>query len=357
MKRFVKRLLPILAVLLTLGSLASCVKKENNAPDGMMIASAAGADYLLYVPTTWNLNTFYGVSGAYRDAKEQSTVSVNRFPSEGFSAGEGENRNAAYWERVCLPLIRERLLDGKAEEYTADEEHSAHPTVFGGQDAIYRHVTGISDGKTLHFVQVVAERGAYFYVLTFVATDTVFSFCVNDVDKIIREFVFSETAYLPEDEAWKPAKVKAPAGMKIASSNEVAYRFFVPEGWTVDREQRIFAAYDPTDRTNVSIIAYMPETSGMSVDEFFEMGTDLMTKTADAEAFTLIGKNDSATLGTRPAMTYDFTYRIGGNTYRYRQLIAIYRGMFYTLTYTATEAHFEEHLDALEAIVGAFVFR
>ena len=365
MKKFCKGSCLALALLLLLAALGSCVKKENNAPDGMMIASAAGADYLLYVPTTWNLNTFYGVSGAYRDASERSNVSVNRFPAGDFAAAEGEDRNAAYWEQVCLPVIRERLLDGRAEPFTADEEHADHPVVFGGKDAVYRHVSGLSDGVTLHFVQVVAERTvreneadkSYFYVLSFVATEAAYSRWATDVDAIIREFTFSDTTYLPEDEAWKPAKVKAPSGMKIASSNEVAYRLFVPEDWVVDREQRIFAAYEPNDRTNVSVVAYLPPESGLSVDDFFAMENELMQSTAGAEGFALLSQSEDGTLGQRPAKIFDFQYRIGANTYRYRQLIAIYKGMFYTLTYTSTEEHFAEHLDALEAVAAAFIFR
>lgn len=354
MKRRMKRFAALLGVLLLLGALASCVKKENDAPNGMMIASAAGADYYLYVPTTWNLNTFYGISGAYRDASSQSTVSVNRYSADGFDAGEDPDRNVAWWEQTCLPLLRERALNKDVTVYADD----THATVLGGADASYRHTSAVTDGKTLHFVQVVAERGGYFYLFTFTATETLYSICLGDVEKMLKEFAFAEEPYYPEDYAWKPAKVTAPEGMKIASSDEVAYRFFVPESWTVDYDQRIFAACDPNDRTNVSVIPYMPSTDGMSVAEFFTMGNDLMLEAADAEGYTLNGhETEGVTLGGRPAAKYDFTCTIGGNTYHYIQVIALYKGMFYTVTYTAAEAHFAEHLDELNAILQAFVFR
>ena len=354
MKQGMKRLAALLGVLLLLGALASCVKKENAAPDGMMIASAAGADYYLYVPTTWNLNTFYGISGAYRDASSQSTVSVNRYSAAAFCTEEGADRNAAWWEQTCLPLLRERALNG---EVTIHED-DAHATVLGGADACYRHTSAVTDGKTLQFVQVVAERGGYFYLFAFTATETLYSICLDDVGKMLKEFVFAEEPYVPEDYAWKPAKVTAPEGMQVASSDEVAYRFFAPASWTVDYDQRIFAAYDPNDRTNISVIPYMPSTDGMSVAEFFTMGNDLMRETADVEGYTLLGhETEGVTLGGRPAAKYEFTFVIGGRAYHYVQVIALYKGMFYTVTYTAAEAHFAAHLDEWNAVLQAFVFR
>ena len=355
MKSIVKRIVALLVALLSVGVLASCVKKENAAPNGMMIASAAGADYYLYVPTTWNLNTFYGISGAYRDPSAQSTVSVNRYSAAAFCTEEGADRNAAWWEQICLPLLRERALNG---EVTIHED-DAHATVLGGADASYRHTSAVTDGKSLHFVQVVAERGGYFYLFTFTATDELYEFCIDDVEKMLKEFIFSDEPYVPEDYAWKPAKVTAPEGMKVASSDEVAYRFYVPKSWTVDYDRRIFAAYEPNDRTNVSVAPYWPSTDGMSIAEFFTMENDLMRQTADVENYTLISyeSGENITLGGRPAARYEFTYTVGGNTYRYIQVIALYKGMFYTVTYTADEEHFAAHLDEWNAILQAFAFR
>ena len=359
MKVIVKRFAAMLLLgLLTVGIFASCAKKENDAPDGMMIASAAGADYYLYVPTTWNLNTFYGISGAYRNASSQSTVSVNRYSADGFSAEEGVNRNAAWWEQTCLPLLNERDLNRQAMIY-ADDSHS---TVFGGADAVYRHASVITGGKRLHFVQVVAERGGYFYLFSLSVVEEPEEFylsCRSDTEKMIEEFTFADEPYYPEKYAWKPAKVTAPDGMQVASSDEVAYRFFVPSNWVVDRDVRIFSAYEPNDRTNVSVTAYMPPNDEMKIEEFFEEGKELMIETAGAEGYRLIEESNdgSVTLGDCPAARYEFTYVIDVNTYHYQQIIARYRGMFYTVTYTADEAHYTAHLDEWNAILQAFIFR
>lgn len=359
MKMIVKRFAAMLLMgLLLVGTLASCAKKENDAPDGMMIASAAGADYYLYVPTTWSLNTFYGISGAYRNASSQSTVSVNRYSAEGFSAEENANRNAAWWEQTCYPLLCERALNGDVTVY----ENDSHSTVLGGIDAAYRHTSLVTGGKRLHFVQVVAERGGYFYLFSLSVVEEpeeLYLSCISDAEKMIEEFKFSEELYYPEKYAWKPAKVTPPDGMQVASSDEVAYRFFVPSNWVVDYDIRIFSAYEPNDRTNVSVTAYMPPTDDVKIEEFFEEGKKMMLETAGAEGYHLIeASNDgSVTLGACPAARYEFTYVIDGNTYHYQQIIARYRGMFYTVTYTADEAHYTAHLDEWNAILQAFTFR
>ena len=63
------------------------------------------------------------------------------------------------------------------------------------------------------------------------------------------------------------------------------------------------------------------------------------------------------TLGGRPARTYVYRGEVAGKVYRFSQTIAAYRGMVYTLTYTATDAGFDAHTEALEQMIAAFEFR
>ena len=351
----------LLAILLLVAMLASCVKKENDAPDGMMVASAAGADYMLYVPTTWNLNTYYGVSGAYRDATAQSVVSVQKYASGNFESAAGENRNALYWENVLLPQIQSRALNGEATPYAADEAHAAHALYLGGAPAEYRHVTALvftreGERQTLHFVCAIAERNGCFYVLSYSGTEEAYKLSEADLDKILTEFTFADTPYTPAKTSCATAKVTAPEGMQVAPSDEVAYRFFAPAEWKVDAYQRIFAAVEPNDRSNVSMVAYLPAESGVSVQEFHQMTLDLMAEVSGTGAYEAVAEKEG-TLGGVAAMDYEFRYTVGGVAYHYRQLIATYRGMFYTMTYTATEEHFAEHTAAFEKMAAELIFR
>ena len=117
MKHIARLAACLLALAAALG-LASCAAKGEETPNGMMIASCAGADYRLYVPNTWVLNTSYGVSGAYRDLARQSTGVGEYFdgsghslrkryhPSSGFSAG--------YFSGICSTDASENLPSEKS---------------------------------------------------------------------------------------------------------------------------------------------------------------------------------------------------------------------------------------------------
>ena len=86
MKRFVKVCLAGVLCLTMLLCAVSCAMTEEEAPQGMKIATAAGADYRFYGPALWNVNTAYGVSGAYYNYAKQSTVSMVKAKGSSFCA-------------------------------------------------------------------------------------------------------------------------------------------------------------------------------------------------------------------------------------------------------------------------------
>jgi hypothetical protein len=56
-------------------------------------------------------------------------------------------------------------------------------------------------------------------------------------------------------------------------------------------------------------------------------------------------------------MCYEYYYSIGGVAYRYKQIIAVYKGMFYNFTYTAQKDAYDAHTAEVDAILEAFEFR
>ncbi len=80
-KRILLRLLASLLLLVTMLFAVSCVAEEDTLiPEGMQSATAYGATYRLYVPTTWSLKILPGISGAYYNVAQQSAVSVAEYP-------------------------------------------------------------------------------------------------------------------------------------------------------------------------------------------------------------------------------------------------------------------------------------
>ena len=64
-----------------------------------------------------------------------------------------------------------------------------------------------------------------------------------------------------------------------------------------------------------------------------------------------------STLGGVNARTYVFSATLGGNPYRFRQVIAVLDNVVYTLTYTAPVEHFETYAEDVDQICANFVFR
>ena len=378
MKKTIQRVGALLLCLAMLMGFASCAQApEDGIPAGMHIASCSGADYRLYVPTTWVLNTSYGVSGAYRNLSQQSTVSVQRYATAEYRAemeaaiaqkgadpaASGE-RIAWFWENVCLPVARAQALD----QEISMKEGSPVAAVLGGANATRYLYSGLINGQTLHFLQVVAEHGEGFYVFTFIATAELYELYLSEVESMLTEFIFSDTGYVPLDYAKHLDNGKnAPEGMKSAFGDDVAYCFYVPSSWNIRMDDSVYSAHveikdEATggyDRTSVSVIPHLPQNASgqMSVAEYFEWNRSEMEKIGGADGFELISTTEGVSLGGRQATLYEYRFRVGGEWYHYRQYVAAYRSMIYSLTYTSTDAYYSAHLAELEAIVGAFQFR
>ena len=355
MKRIGRFSAAILLVCAAILCLSACRKTESDVPEGYLTATCYGADYRLYVPSTWVVNNTYGVSSAYRNSAEQSTVSVHQYEitaeTETALAGK-EDRLSAYWENTLLPAIREQALGGEVLRV----EEDCLPTVFGGLNAIRRHVTANINGQSMHCLQIVTERKGAFYVFTYLANEAYYDLTKTEVENMISQFIFSDEPYEPEDYAWQPeTDANAPEGMKVAYSKDVPYRFYVPQGWTVDLDRMISSAWDPTDQTNVSVLPYSPSES-MGVKEYFGKEIASLAENRGVGDVAVLSETESE-IGGRKCMLYEFTCKIDGTVLRYRQYIVVYKSRIYCVTYTATEQAFANHLDELQTIVENFSFR
>lgn len=357
MKQLIKLAALLLSVLMLL-TLVSCrTDKEEGIPDGMQTATAAGADFRLYIPTTWQVNTAYGVSGGYFKLSEQSTVSAQKYPigeelAIRLPAEGAQARIDYFWNETCKPVMVEQCLNG---HFTVDS--FSEPTTLDGINA-YRYVSsGIVNDHDLHFIQVVTEKSQAFYVISFVISDELYEGLKDDVEKILKEFVFG-IPYNPDGfvKSFDDLDVEIPSGMKLASNDDVAYRFFVPEEWKINQNERIFSAYWESDRSNVSVIPYMPAYT-MSVPDFFEASKEMMIEISGEDGFELFEEAD-VKLGGKNARAYTYRFRVDGRDFYYMQVIVPYKSMIYSMTYTAPSPEaFAAHLGDVERMIDAFTFR
>ena len=376
MKTLIKALSFVLCIIMML-SLVSCNKDAPaDVPEGMKIATVPGHDFRLFVPTSWNANTAYGISGAYATLSTLSNVSVVKYPVSAETEAQLTNKNVASKERLdwfylheCLPTVQKITVAGSLTEVVAqnatEEEKEAAATLMLGGEQARRHVQKGKIGESeIYFLHVLTERaltdeGTAFYVFEFVCDAQLYNRLITDVDKMLAKFIFF-TPYYP-DSYLKQIDETAPApeGMKLASNGEVAYEFYVPVSWEVNYDERIFSACVKENgkvQATVSVIPYMPDGANMSAPELFAMTESLMKATA-GDGYRKLEEDDQRKVNGKNAMTYCYIYTVGGVEYEYMQVIVVHKSMLYSITYTAHPEHFETYAPEVEQILDALVFR
>lgn len=344
MKSIAIRTLCLLLLVLTLAlSLVACRDTDEDLPENMQYATVEGAYYRLFAPIDWNLMTEMGISGAYASAQNRAIIFAHEY----------DNADA---------------LDAKAyaEHYMATEIAAAYPdegltfatsdTVLDGKAAVMIEYSATRDLITYRTRELVCVVGDRAYVLTYAAQFDLFEGYLPVYDSVAASFLFKDEPYAPE----KPVHTvdtdaDAPAGMKLASNDDVAYRFYVPEGWVLDTALPTSSVYfSEDDRSNVNVTVYMPEVDRMSAEEYWALCEAEYARAMDD--YTLVSTT-ATTLDTRPANTYIYTATVDGTAFRFAQTVASYRGMVYTVTYTALPEVFDTHMTDYERMLAAFDFR
>ncbi len=367
MKLFFRTLLCILLCVGTLLCTVACGNVDAEAPEGMKNATFAGEDFRLYVPNTWTLNTEYGISGAYYNEKTQSTVSAVRYPisaemraeiDAAIAAGTEESALTWYYHTQCLEPIRTQAAEQNVEEYA--EESVA--IVLDKLNARRYHYKATVNGALTHFVQVLAERNGAVYVITAMLDDTLYATCIPSVNVIISEFKFADEPYRPAEYGKYIDAADCPyEDMRLASNDDVAYLFYVPKDestWVVNYDERIFSVYHSTDRVSVSVVPFEPADESMTPEVYFETCREKMINIAGQDGFVLSNADATdTTVAGRAAKVYEYTLRIGGKTYQYRQYVLSYGNMIYSITYTATPETYAAHLAEVDSMIAKFAFR
>ena len=304
-KQIILRVLSALLLIVVLLSAVSCASKEDTLiPEGMQSATTYGATYRLYVPTTWSLKILPGISGAYYNVMQQSAVSVAEYPidealaTELSSLDENTSRFDYYFEKNLFTQTK-LMATGEVTRY--DEDCIA--TTLGGANARQYHSSATVAGEVTHFLHIIAEKDNKFYVFSFTANEQLYTYCMDDVKKMLEHFSFGD-AYTPTDAIkYFPADANSPEGMKIASGDEVEYLFYVPMSWSPDETNNVYAATAP-DGSFVSVVPYLPSSDGISVQGYFEKSEEMM-KTTSGTLYKRLSEKET-TLGGGKALQYEY---------------------------------------------------
>jgi len=147
----------------------------------------------------------------------------------------------------------------------------------------------------------------------------------------------------------------APNGMKTLSNELVDYNLYIPTGWIEDSSTRFISAYvSDTDRSNISVEAFELESSDMTLDSFWEgYEADFEATFSDMEYET----KETMLLGGAAANKYVYTATVTDAQYKFMQVTCIKGATVYIFTYTAQPNLYDEHIQAVEAILSYFSFK
>lgn len=325
-----------LALLLCLFAV-SCSKQDPDVPEDMQSATAVGEPFVLFVPNSWNPNTVSGISSAYYTSNETVTVT------------------ARYYTPADSAMTVDGYLDFCADRYAATltgfSVTERTPAVLGGKDAVKLSYTFGKDGKQLTCFQITALHNGDFVSLCGYCVTDLYETLAEDFDKIVGAFRLCDK---PDANGAEVVDKNTPAGMEIASADQIEYRFYVPTVWVCNAESGMSEAYYPeSGKSNVTVTSYLPSVS-ISVEDYFTQCENQYKTTLPS--YERVSRTER-TVAERSAYSYTYRTTVDGVAFTVMQTLFAYNGSIYSITYTALSENFETHLQDVEAMLDAFTFR
>ncbi len=340
-----KKILSLLLIaVLACTALVSC--SDDGVPDGMKSATALGEPFVLYVPESFILNTSSGISSAYLNAVDSSVMVTARY----YTPSEEASITIENYMNMCADSYAMRLENFRKTSEVAGE-------MLGGEDARRLEYIFTKEDKTYTAIQRTAKWQGDFVTLNIYTTGNAYELYGDYITAIVDNFTLAKR----DDSAdVLVTDKKTPEGMRIASSEIVEYRLYVPKAWVCNPNSGVSEAYHPETRANVTVTSFSPndEVKGKTLAEYCDYCVSEYEKTVNG--FSIVEKvaGDTKAAG-KDTMLLTFTSEYDGVSYKICQVMfyAAEYDLFYTMTYTATAEDFDTHFEDFRAMVSAFCFR
>ncbi|MBO7342298.1 MAG: hypothetical protein J6U87_06410, partial [Clostridia bacterium] len=147
-----------------------------------------------------------------------------------------------------------------------------------------------------------------------------------------------------------------PDGMKNAATENDKFFLYVPESWFEQTDARICGALSPLGEANVIADTYLSDTY-YTPRSFWEQKCQKDCAAVLSDLTVVEAECKDTTMGSMNAYQVVFTHKVGDDTYKQLQVIAVDRNMVYTLQYTAKLADFDTNLEDVELIRANFQLR
>lgn len=326
-------------------ALASC-DSDDGVPEGMQSVTLDGDPFIFYVPQTWTDNRDSGISSAYFSFAKGIMATAKHFPCDKATVEAGAKAYVDGVKAQNATLLADSNYVLKTEGEDRISGNLAYKYVY-----VYDY-----DGESKYNL-TVTQYYTFFsdeiIVLSLYAITDYYKEATEDFDKIKNNFVLLERKASDRVETDE----YTPEGMKKISSDDLQYACYAPNDWVANLENKITYAYYPeSGRPNVTVTCYSPDKD-YSIKDFYE----IIEFNYEKEGYEFVGEPEELTVVERAAIACTYIIEQGdgdfARRYKLKQVLIGYNGLVYSITYTALEDRFDEHLDDVDKIVKSFRFR
>ena len=331
-----KKIIAVLLAAVTCLTFVGCA--NDGAPKDMKLSSLEGEPFVLYVPDSWVANHKSGISSAYYISNKTIFVS------------------ARYETPADAEMTLDKYMEESARKLSASVKDfvmvALEPSLLGGKDARdMKYTMTREDGVALTCRQISTKHSGDFVTLNFYCETELYEANNEQFKKILEEFLLTEKKVVNDNVTDK----NTPEGMKIASSDNIEYRLYVPQNWICDSESGRSEAYYPkSTKPNVTVTSFTDSTATTAEEYFAEAEAEYKTSLSGYE---LLETSEERRVSDIRAISYTYRAVYDEVEFKIMQTILIYLDNVYSITYTARAEDFEEHLGDVEIILDSFRFR
>lgn len=332
-----KKFLAVLLVAVSLISLVSCTSESLKKAEHDEIYRENVVDFTLFLPDGWIVDNTTFVVSAHAAKDDDSTITMTQASLPG-----------GYQE---IPTIFENTKNDLTQLYRFKTLKEAEKRkVAGVEAAIYRYsLTDKQSEITLHYLQCLFIKDGTLYTFTYYATPERFEGHLEAVDKILSSIAFG--------------KKDAPSGMFAAVSAGARdvdcsdFAISVPKDWMVDTSTGIFTAMGPSGDASCLNVLRKTVEEGTTPAAYYDANKDALKNGLEDYELVTLKKDfivkDSAGKSYN-AVIIEYTAIVSGQNYHFKQLFCAKNTTMYLVTFSAPEALYETHTEAIDKCLGSF---
>lgn len=187
-----KRILCLALALVSLFTLVACSREKGEAPVGMKNAASETADFYLYVPDDWTVNTGKNDLMASARASDSDPSNVTMI---GFEDGQGDYEEIDefwdYYKGEFESRIFDKVTDGESGKSKSSFKltNNGEDILVDGKAAKKYEYSGKVAGSDFSYMQIIIKDNNIFYIFTFTSTPDLYKEHKENYLKKIKDYI------------------------------------------------------------------------------------------------------------------------------------------------------------------------